>query len=436
MTITYDNADRPTLLTYASDSSTVSYTYDAHGNVLQRNDAAGQTNWTYDGFNRITKLQQSGEPDLNYAYDAAGNLKTEQGPAGTTTYSYDPANQIQNINQANNANHIFVFTNGRPTTVYMPGDIIQTMGYDQAGRQTSVKATRNGVTLTDYTGTYGNAAGSDTALLQSETDSVAGITSSYEYDGMNRLVAVNGTGTGSNDYTYSYDMNGNRTQQSKNGAYSGLYGYNAANQMVTDGGVESGTFDQAGNQTSAGSGLSFSYNAKNQTDTFTPLSGSAITAAYTDVGQVGRTQMGTTSQQNGLLGLYGDTTGSNSKYYTRLPTGTSQAISQTIGTNNYSYLTDLRGSIVKLTDGNGTTQATYSYEPYGTPLTSAGSVSSTHRYAGGYYDSATDLYKYNARYYNPTDARWTQLDPSGLEYGYVYAGANPVNFDNKDDNKV
>ncbi|HEX8182835.1 MAG TPA: RHS repeat-associated core domain-containing protein [Candidatus Saccharimonadales bacterium] len=48
--------------------------------------------------------------------------------------------------------------------------------------------------------------------------------------------------------------------------------------------------------------------------------------------------------------------------------------------------------------------------------------------SNGYYDYQTQLYKMGARYYNSTDARWTQLDPSGAEYGYVYAGANPVNF--------
>jgi RHS repeat-associated protein len=428
VTITYDNADRPTLLTYAQDSSTVSYSYDNHGNLLQRVDAAGTSTWEYDGFNRITKVKQSGKTDITYTYDLAGNLKTEAGPAGTTTYSYNADNTVQNIHQPNNVNHIFVYAYGRPTTIYMPGDIIQYMTYDQAGRQTSVKAVRNGTTLTHYTGTYLNASGDDTDLLQSETDHVASITSGYVYDGKNRLTEVNGSGTGSNDYTYSYDAMSNRTQQSKNGVYSAIYGYNAANQLVTDGGVESGTYDAAGNQTSTGTGLSMTYNAKNQTSAFTPPGGSAITATYSDAGHVERTKIGATTQRNGALGLYSDTTSGTTTHYSHMPTGNGQAISQKTGSNNYSYLTDLRGSVVKLTDSTGTVKATYSYEPYGKALTSTGTVTSPHRYAGGYYDTATELYKFGARYYNPEDARWTQLDPSGLEETYVYAEASPVSY--------
>ncbi|MGH9856698.1 MAG: RHS repeat-associated core domain-containing protein, partial [Acidobacteriota bacterium] len=201
-----------------------------------------------------------------------------------------------------------------------------------------------------------------------------------------------------------------------------------ANQLVTDGGTQSGTYDSAGNQTSTGTGLSFDYNAKNQTSEFTPPNASPITATYSDAGQAARTKLGATTQRNGALGLYSDTTSGTTTHYSHMPTGQGQAISQKTGTNNYSYLTDLRGSVVKLTDQNGTVKATYAYEPYGKLNSSSGTVHSPHRFTGGYYDSQTELYKFGARYYNPEDMRWTQLDPSGAEYGYIYAGADPVNF--------
>ena len=56
------------------------------------------------------------------------------------------------------------------------------------------------------------------------------------------------------------------------------------------------------------------------------------------------------------------------------------------------------------------------------------------KYAGGYLDSSTSLYKFGVRYYNPTLGRWTQQDPVGGSLGdlnsanrYVYANDNPVN---------
>jgi YD repeat-containing protein len=141
-TITYNNLDQPTKLSY-SDGVSVTYSYDEGGNLYQRTDGAGQTNYEYNGQDQVTKIAQSGQATLNYTYDLASNLKTEQGPVGTTTYSYDKANQIAGINQSiNGANETFVFTGGKPTNIYVPGNITETIGYDKDGRETSIKAVK------------------------------------------------------------------------------------------------------------------------------------------------------------------------------------------------------------------------------------------------------------------------------------------------------
>ena len=56
------------------------------------------------------------------------------------------------------------------------------------------------------------------------------------------------------------------------------------------------------------------------------------------------------------------------------------------------------------------------------------------RYASGYYDSSTSLYKFGIRYYDPTTGRWTQRDPVGASLQeltkanpYMYANDDPVN---------
>ena len=45
----------------------------------------------------------------------------------------------------------------------------------------------------------------------------------------------------------------------------------------------------------------------------------------------------------------------------------------------------------------------------------------------------TELIHYAARYYNPTTAAWTQLDPTGQSFGYTYAADNPINFNDPSD---
>lgn len=55
------------------------------------------------------------------------------------------------------------------------------------------------------------------------------------------------------------------------------------------------------------------------------------------------------------------------------------------------------------------------------------------RFASGYL-TATGLYHYGQRYYDPADARWTQPDPldqaADLRQAnrYVYVGSDPVNL--------
>jgi RHS repeat-associated protein len=426
-TITYNADNQPTQITYAKDGTSINYTYDADGNLTQRTDGAGTTTYTYDGYNRVTEIQQSGQANLNYTYDAAGNLKTEQGAGGTTTYSYDKANEVSGINQSvNNANETFVYTGGNLVNVYVPGSITETLSYDQAGRETSINAVKGSTTLTSYSGSYTNSSGADTDLLQTLKNNVTGTTNTYGYDGLNRLKTVTGTGgTSPNSWTYAYDKNGNITQTSKNGTYSAIYGYNGDNELTTSGGVADGTYDSNGNQLSLGSGESFYYDAKNQTSSITPSGGSTQVAVYTDADQQNRTSFGSTTEQNGLLGLYSDTTGGVTTYYTHLPSG--QTVGETIGSTAYYYLTDLQGSVVGVSDVNGNVQDTYSYDPYGNLLSSTGTVANPWRYDDGYYDTTTGLYKFGERYYSPTTMRWTQLDPSGQDPGYVFAGDDPAN---------
>ena len=60
-------------------------------------------------------------------------------------------------------------------------------------------------------------------------------------------------------------------------------------------------------------------------------------------------------------------------------------------------------------------------------------VQNPYRFAGYYYDHATELYKAGHRYYDPKSASWTQKDPINQVASpnegnpYVYVGADPVN---------
>ena len=78
--------------------------------------------------------------------------------------------------------------------------------------------------------------------------------------------------------------------------------------------------------------------------------------------------------------------------------------------NNARYYTlyDGLGSVAAVTDANGAVVNRYSYDPYGNTLSTSEQVTQPYRYAGAYLDTATNLYKMGARYYDPATGRFTQ----------------------------
>lgn len=97
---------------------------------------------------------------------------------------------------------------------------------------------------------------------------------------------------------------------------------------------------------------------------------------------------------------------------------------------------DHLGSTIALTDANGAIKRTYNYDIDGNattaPVGAAPNPETWIKYAGG-HDIGGGLYHYGARFYQPSAARWTQMDPLQQpgdlrefnRYGYV--GGDPIN---------
>lgn len=93
-TFTYDLLDRVKVEAHSDASPSITYDYDAAGNLLSRSDAGGTTIYTYDQANR--PLTKTG--GLSWTWYPAGNLKTAIDPGGTTTYLYDNLNRLHQVN--------------------------------------------------------------------------------------------------------------------------------------------------------------------------------------------------------------------------------------------------------------------------------------------------------------------------------------------------
>ncbi len=137
--------------------------------------------------------------------------------------------------------------------------------------------------------------------------------------------------------------------------------------------------------------------------------------------------------KNDRLGLGVRTSGSGTYYFTRDPNGTPIGERLPDGTTDY-YTLDHLGSVTALTSPTGTVHNTYTYDPYGRQEATTGTISNYLRYTAALDISDTgNLYHLGARYYDPNQGRFTQIDPLeqvanlGEANRYLYVGANPIN---------
>lgn len=101
---------------------------------------------------------------------------------------------------------------------------------------------------------------------------------------------------------------------------------------------------------------------------------------------------------------------------------------------------DADGDVVALVSPAGNVAERYAYAPYGAVsiLDAAGAAKASsgllwrQLFQGGRYDSATGLYVFGFRDYDPSAGAWMQRDPVGLAGGdlnlYRFVGNNPVNY--------
>ena len=107
----------------------------------------------------------------------------------------------------------------------------------------------------------------------------------------------------------------------------------------------------------------------------------------------------------------------------------------------YYYVTNLQGDIVAILNTSGTTVATYTYDAWGNILTTSGTLATSLgtanslRYRGYVFDSETNLYYLQSRYYDPEMGRFINADAfastgQGLlgNNMFAYCGNNPINY--------
>ena len=103
----------------------------------------------------------------------------------------------------------------------------------------------------------------------------------------------------------------------------------------------------------------------------------------------------------------------------------------------YYYIRNLQSDIIGILDNSGNQVVSYTYDSWGKLLSIDGSAKDTigvqnpFRYRGYYYDTETELYYLNSRYYDPGVGRFLNAD-GGINDDllgtntFIYCGNNPI----------
>jgi RHS repeat-associated protein len=464
------------------------YDYEANGNVWNLYDAtvaggAGDQHFSYDDLDRLTLANgpygtSGANASLTYAYDEIGNL-TNNSQVGSYTYPASGASSVQphavsSTGSGSGSTVTFApeadtfLHEGVPTTSYGATDHAEISGsvanayrreaylrFNITGLPAGATITSASLTLVNGGYSGSESTGGGTLYKFAPTDAAwvegtptwsarAGLAGSDASGALGTLgaVAVGQTVTftnlqsvliGNGRVTFAIKS----TNEDGVGYYSKEWGTAGQRPVLsityTTAGANTYSYDGNGNMTGGG-GRTYTWNPENKPLT-TVQGGTTTTFVYDGDGGRVKKIVGTTTTRY-ISKLYECDNTNCSRFIwagsTRIAT-----IAVNTGATQYWH-GDHLGSSSVITDSTGAKVQTVTYYPFGGTRTnqspSTPAIDVPYKYTGKELDS-TGLYYYEARYYDPTLARFISADtlvpnprdPQDLNR-YAYAGNNPLKY--------
>ncbi len=376
-------------IAYGTELSAYGYQYDECNNLTKLTCSVLGSTWStvyvYDSENRASTTTLQSEKTITNGYDELGRLKTR--------------------------------------TIGLNSDYVTEIGYADVGNDRT----------TGLVETYQNGSDAEYAYEYDEVGNITKITQGtaeieYKYDSASRLIRENnGVLNQTIVYDYTNELWGNllgkkiyayTTAEDLTGLtytpVSYTYTNTAWGDQLTSYNGQTITYDSMGNPLTYRNNYTFTWRGKqlvgasNGTNT--------LSFEYNEDGLRQRktyNNVNTDYYYNGSV-LIGMQRGQTKYLFSYDAAGNVVSVKQ--GNNEYYYLRNAQGDIVKLIDTTGTSVVEYTYDTWGKKVTTTGSLAGTlglfqpFRYRGYVYDWETGFYYLQSRYYDPTTGRFVSAD--------------------------
>ena len=222
---------------------------------------------------------------------------------------------------------------------------------------------------------------------------------------------------------YAYDARGNQTQQVQTGTgvtTTSTYGYDLANRLISSGISNNAVIPLSTSAT-------YAYNAQGQR--VTRVEDEVITHFY----YTGSALLFTTVNEY-VLQTQNILDPSGTIVASKRFEGQAETEQDPYAEDYFFYRYDIRGSVTNIVDGAGSVVKSYDYDEFGVTTSTGDTFFNEVTFTGSVADASGLLYM-NARYYNPSTARFLSQDTytgsasvPWTQHLYAYCNNNPVNM--------
>ncbi len=449
--IHYEHDDLGRVIREVRPEQTILTEYTETGQVASITDLRGRTVYRYDQRDRLVELSNPDGSFVRYKYDLSGNQTGITTPAGMRRYEYDLAGQLVQLEDTSLASTEFTyFADGQLKETRFPNGLIESRSYNELGFLKEIKTTRSldGQVVTSVAYEI-DAVGRRTSLRSQD-----GRTVLYEYDASDRLIReLNTTGGQISERSFMYDAAFNRVESLIDGLRT-TYEYDSNDQLLREFDHDSSieySYDQRGQLTSKRTLVNgvqtnvevYTWNSVGS-QTAIDLHGDSTFDIEFDYDSAGNRVGERLAGQNQIRFLVDPTQvltqvleeyvphGANSTAFTIVPNAAGP-LSQVRSGQGYYYHQDGIGSVIAVSDANGTIVNSYAYTAYGEIVAAVEAVPNRQSFAGG-RSQVDGSFHLRARVYLPMSGRFASQDPLAgflaeplTLHRYIYAGADPVN---------